>query len=474
MSSLANNYRPLTFSNLIGQDVMVKIITNAITLNKVADTFLLTGPHGTGKTSTARIIAKSLNCTQKKSIEPCMNCFSCTDITKSIHTDVLEMDAASNTSVDNIRTILENAKYLPAQAKFKVYIIDEVHMLSNSAFNALLKTLEEPYDHVKFILATTELNKVPATIISRCQRFNLNRISDEQLADYLLYISKKENVYLSEDAAMIISKSAKGSVRDGISILEQLILYSGRKNISIQDVRNVLSVSDESRIILLLKYISEQNSRELLKSFHNLYINGSDPILVLHEILEMFHNVSRVKTFSNQKYSKDLIDLSKRYSMELLNRLWQALLTGIQNVKIAPNMYSASEIILLRLCYLASLPPPSEMIKRITGKTIGSPQLTEETFLELCKQNGELILHEYLNSKLQIIDINNNSNVIKLELIYPINSLNKLSEKIINLLYSFTNKQWKVEIIDKTIDFPIVNRVMQKFQNAKIVDVKKV
>ncbi|MBQ4875429.1 MAG: DNA polymerase III subunit gamma/tau [Rickettsiaceae bacterium H1] len=472
MNSLANNYRPLIFSDLIGQETLVRIITNSIKSGKIANSFLLTGPYGIGKTSTARIIAKSLNCENKISTEPCMNCSNCRDISKSVHADVLEMDAASNTGVDDIRAILEDAKYMPSQAKCKVYIIDEVHMLSNSAFNALLKVLEEPYDHVKFILATTEFDKVPSTIISRCQRFHLKRINDEKLTQYLQNIADKEGVTIAKNAASLISRSAKGSVRDGISILEQLILYSEDKNISIKDVQNVLGISDKTKITLMLKYIADQDAEKLLMLFHGLYTDGNDPIIILEQILGFFHVLSRIKIIPEQ--DNNLEEIAKKYSIELSNRLWQTLLNGIQNVKISPDIYSASEIILLRLCYLSSLPSPQEIIKKIESNSdeMEKKEVTEKTVLDLCKKNGEFILYQYLNTNLKINKIS--SNVITLELISNVNSLDQLKNKLLSLLNLKTNKEWKIEIIDKIGQYPVVNKIMQEFKNSKIVSIKKV
>ena len=473
MSNLANNYRPLIFSDLIGQDVIVQIITNAIKLGRVANAFLLTGSHGTGKTSIARIIAKSLNCKYKKSYDPCMNCSTCNSITKSSHVDVIEMDAASHTSVDDIRLILENAKYLPSQSKIKIYIIDEVHMISTSAFNALLKTIEEPYPHVKFILATTELHKVPATIISRCQRFALKRINNKVLADHLEKIAKKENIEIDRNAILIIANYAQGSVRDALSIFEQLTIYKYKNNISSQDVQNVLCISDENQIFALLDHIVEKNANKLLTLFSHLYNNGSDPMLILHELLEGIHTLCRIQIFPKTTDNTELLSISKKYSTELLNRLWQTLLNGIQSVKIAPNMYTASDIVLLRLCYLSSLPSPIEIIKRINYDNKKSLTIiTKEQILDLCKEKGELILYEHLKSNLQIHNIS--ASVIKLKLISTISSLNMITKQLESFLYSHMNHRWIVEIIDINEDSPVVSKVMKAFDNARISRIKKI
>ena len=465
MSSLANAYRPLIFKDLIGQEVMVRTISNAIKLNRVANAFLLTGPHGVGKTSAARIIAKSLNCLDKNTPDPCMNCVNCHDITASTHLDILEMDAASNTSVDDIRALLESAKYLPVSATFKVYIIDEVHMLSKSAFNALLKALEEPYHYVKFILATTESYKVPATIISRCQRFHLQRINYQQLASRIEDVANKENNKISNEAAYLIAKSADGSVRDALSILEQAISYSN-DDITVEDVQKILGMSDSKKLIKLVEYIADRQASPLLKLFAELYNLGGDPIIILYDVLELLHGLSKMKVIPYD--NAELLRLSEKFSLELLNRLWQALFNGIQTVKFAPNIYIAAEMILLRICHLSSLPSPGEVI----GNIEPVKKLTAEQILDLCKRNNETVLLNYLTNNLRIMDINDN--IITLNMVTPVNSLNEFKSRFTTCLNTWTKENWSLKIVDKLESHPVVNRVMQEFDGAKITNIKKI
>ncbi len=464
MSNLANTYRPLIFQDLIGQDVMVRTLRNSITLGRLANAFLLTGSYGIGKTTTARIIAKSLNCSDNSSPDPCMKCVHCIDITKSVHIDVLEMDAASHTSVDDIRTILENAQYIPLQSKFKIYIIDEVHMLSKSAFNALLKALEEPYPHVKFILATTELHKVPATIISRCQRFHLQRINNKQLENHIIKIAKQESCKITEESATLIAQVADGSARDAISILEQAISYSDDM-ITIEHVQNILGISNKIKIQEMLMCIADKQPANLLKTFEELYNGGGDPLLILNDILEQFNEISKMHVipFENEK----LKALSQKFSLELLNRLWQALFNGIQTVKLALNIYTASEMILLRLCYLSSLPSPSEAIKELNNQT----ELSANKILDLCRQNHETTLLNYLTNNLQIINISDN--IITLNMIISVNSLSEVKNRLITCLKTWTQKDWGLEIIDKSADNPMISSLMQEFDGAKLTNIKK-
>ncbi|MCH2038142.1 MAG: DNA polymerase III subunit gamma/tau, partial [Rickettsiales bacterium] len=290
---LARKYRPALFADLIGQEALVRTLSNAIRTNRIAHAFLLTGIRGVGKTTTARIIARALNCTDEskvkgETVEPCGRCDNCIAIKNDRHPDVIEMDAASRTGVGDIREIIESVKYLPNTAEYKIYIIDEVHMLSNSAFNALLKTLEEPPKHVKFIFATTEIRKIPVTIISRCQRFDLKRIGFEQLSSHLKNICEKEGAAIEEPALQLITKAAEGSVRDSLSLLDQAISYmDAGQPISESIVRNMLGTNDKTVLFDLFEKTLGNQLPEALKQLSQMYDNGHDPVMILQDLLEI-------------------------------------------------------------------------------------------------------------------------------------------------------------------------------------------
>ncbi|NQU59570.1 MAG: DNA polymerase III subunit gamma/tau, partial [Rhodospirillales bacterium] len=304
---LARKYRPAAFSGLIGQDAMVRTLTNAINSDRLAQAFILTGVRGVGKTSTARIIARALNCSGADgkggpTPEPCGVCDNCRAIAEDRHVDVLEMDAASHTGIDNMREVIDGVRYRPTTARFKIYIIDEVHMLSKSAFNALLKTLEEPPEHVKFVFATTEIRKVPVTVLSRCQRFDLRRIDREMLSEYFSAIAEKEGVKISAAALNLISRAADGSVRDGLSLLDQAISNAGpdgadgsggNAEISESQVRDMLGLADRSQSFMLLEFVMAGDVAPALKLLDQFYQDGADPLAVLEDLLEITHWLTR-------------------------------------------------------------------------------------------------------------------------------------------------------------------------------------
>ncbi|GFZ85423.1 DNA polymerase III subunit gamma/tau [Rickettsiales bacterium] len=369
---LANKYRPRKFADLIGQEILVETIKSAISLDRVANAFLLTGSHGIGKTSSARIIAMAINC-QNYAQEPCGECESCTAIKKSCHPDVLEIDAASHTGVDEIREIIDNACYLPVSARYRVYIIDEVHMLSNSAFNALLKLLEEPPAHIKFIFATTEKKKVPLTVISRCQNFALKRLTAESLSQHLLSILVKENVQAEQNAAKMVASFAGGSVRDALSLLDQVISYSQRSHaITAEEVKEIFGISDKTQLFDIMESLLAGRTEQALSLFKNLYESGDDPVLALQHILELLHLLIRLRLSANYEsveYSENLIKrattLAPLLSLEFLNRAWQVLARGVAEINLTTNYYMAAEILLIRLSCLSSLPSPAEVIKNL-------------------------------------------------------------------------------------------------------------
>ena len=371
---LALRYRPQKFQELIGQDSMVISIQNAIKLKRIPNAYLLTGIRGTGKTTTARIIAKAINC--KVDFASDQKCSEgdfchCESITNSNHIDILEMDAASKTGIDDIREILEASKYHPSTAEYKVFIIDEVHMLSKQAFNALLKTLEEPPPHLKFILATTEVKKIPVTILSRCQRFDLRRIKVEEMKSFLKKICEKEEADVDENSLTLISKSSEGSVRDALSILDQAIItynLMGEK-VTEDKVRTMLGLADDTKIIDLMSYIVEGNIEKSINAVEEIFDIGADPKLVLHSLLDVCYLMTRTKTLG--KISKDLSvsesdaerlnAMVKDLDMTYLTMLWHFLIKGLEDLNLYPNLSIAFQMLLTRLCHLKNMPDPQSV-----------------------------------------------------------------------------------------------------------------
>lgn len=382
---LARKYRPMTFDDLVGQEVLVQTLSNAIARNRLAHAFLLTGIRGIGKTTTARIIAKALNCigTDQQggpTISPCGECSNCVSITEDRHVDVLEMDAASRTGVDDIRSLIETVHYAPASARYKVYIIDEVHMLSKSAFNALLKTLEEPPENVKFIFATTELRKIPVTILSRCQRFDLKRLDTSLLAKHLANICSRENVSADEKALELIAAAAEGSVRDGLSMLDQAIAHAdeseGTLCIATDKVEAMLGLADKARTLSLVNELMHGNLLGALETLQQQYAAGADPLLIMQDVLQQIHLLTTIKANATQeKPSETATELASSLSLTQLTRAWQMVLKGIQEMQMAPNPMMAAEMILIRVSHMAELPPPAVLIKQIQEqKTAPQPQ----------------------------------------------------------------------------------------------------
>lgn len=377
---LARKYRPVNFASLIGQEPMVRTLKNAFHSDRVAHAFILTGVRGVGKTTTARIIARSLNCVgNNKEIasefDPCGNCDFCRTIIEGSCIDVIEMDAASRTGVDDIRELIESVRYKPVSAKYKVYIVDEVHMLSRNAFNALLKTLEEPPSHIKFIFATTEIRKVPVTVLSRCQRFDLRRIETEVLASNFREISNLEGLRITDDAINLIARAADGSVRDGQSLLDQVVslgLEHGNEVVE-EDVREILGLADRKRIFELFEEVMKGKISNALKILADDYRDGTEPNVVVKDLLEIVHWLTKVKVcpelLNNSQISE--IDLSQgrilstELSMATLTRAWQLLLKGLNEVALAPSPISATEMLLIRLAYLSNLPTPADLVKKL-------------------------------------------------------------------------------------------------------------
>lgn len=379
---LARKYRPSTFAGLIGQEALVRTLTNAIDTGRIAHAFVLTGVRGIGKTSTARIIARALNCTGVDgkggpTITPCGQCDNCRAIAEDRHVDVMEMDAASRTGIDDVRELIESVRYRPVSARYKVYIIDEVHMLSRQAFNGLLKTLEEPPEHVKFIFATTEIRKIPVTVLSRCQRFDLRRVDTETLSKHFAGIAVKENAELEDEALALIARAADGSVRDGLSLLDQAISHGAGK-VSAEQVRDMLGLADRALIFDLYDLLMKGDIAAALTLFADQYSSGADPLIVVQDMLDLTHWLTRLKAApdaaSENAPEAERIrggEMATSLRMAVLTRNWQMLLKGLGEIEQAPDSRQAAEMLFIRLAYASELPDPAEALRTLTsGGTI--------------------------------------------------------------------------------------------------------
>ena len=377
---LARKYRPDTFEDLIGQEAMVRTLTNAFAAGRIAHAYMLTGVRGVGKTTTARLIARALNYATDEIDAPHMELkqrgVHCDAIARSAHVDVMEMDAASRTGVGDIREILEGVRYAPVSGRYKVYIIDEVHMLSTSAFNALLKTLEEPPSHAKFIFATTEIRKVPVTVLSRCQRFDLKRIDREVLTDHLERICGLESASVARDGLSLIARAAEGSVRDALSLLDQAIVQGGDQDapVGAEDVRNMLGLADRARVLDLLEHALSGRTSDALAELASLYDAGGDPVVITRDLLDYVHSLSRVKAVGKSadlgeaaETIERLANLSERMTLGQLTRYWRILLTALDDIRQAPDALSAAEMTLLRLISAAMLPPPEDAARLLAS-----------------------------------------------------------------------------------------------------------
>ncbi|MDO9524229.1 MAG: DNA polymerase III subunit gamma/tau [Gemmobacter sp.] len=374
---LARKYRPETFADLVGQEAMVRTLKNAFAADRIAHAFVMTGIRGTGKTTTARIIAKGLNCigpdgTGGATTDPCGVCDPCRAIAEGRHVDVMEMDAASRTGVGDIREIIESVHYRAASARYKIYIIDEVHMLSTSAFNALLKTLEEPPPHVKFIFATTEIRKVPVTVLSRCQRFDLRRIEPEVMIALLRKIAAGEKAQINDAALALITRAAEGSARDATSLLDQAISH-GVGETTAEQVRAMLGLADRGRVLDLFDLVMKGDAASALAELSAQYADGADPMAVLRDLAEITHWISVIKitpeaaddpTVPPDERARGL-DMASRLPMRVLSRMWQMLLKALEEVSLAPNAMMAAEMAVIRLTHVSDLPDPETLIRQL-------------------------------------------------------------------------------------------------------------
>jgi DNA polymerase III subunit gamma/tau len=378
---LARKYRPSDFAGLIGQEALVRTLTNAIAQGRLAHAFMLTGVRGVGKTTTARILARSFNCIGPDgkggpTASPCGVCEHCRAIAEDRHVDVIEMDAASRTGVGDIRELIEGVRYRPTSARFKIYIIDEVHMLSSSAFNALLKTLEEPPEHVKFIFATTEIRKVPVTVLSRCQRFDLRRIEADRLAQHLGAIAAAEGAKLAPNALALIARAADGSARDGLSLLDQAITLVDRREtaaeVTEEQVRAMLGIADRTQLFELYEAAMAGRATEALDQVRRMYEAGADPIVVLQDLLDLTHWLTRCKLTPAVLLQPAVPEadrkrggaLAQQLGLPILARAWQMLLKGLAEAQYAPQPLAAAEMALIRLMHVADLPTPADLVRR--------------------------------------------------------------------------------------------------------------
>ena len=377
---LARKYRPASFADLIGQDALIRTLTNALTSGRLAHAFMLTGVRGVGKTTTARILARALNCvgpdgTGGPTAEPCGQCEHCLAIAEDRHVDVIEMDAASRTGIDDIRELIEGVRYRPVTARTKVYIIDEVHMLSRQAFNGLLKTLEEPPQHVVFIFATTEIRKVPVTVLSRCQRFDLRRVAQDRLAAHFAALAEREGVRAAPAALAMIARAADGSVRDGLSLLDQAIALTGGE-VGEEQVKAMLGLADRARIFDLFEAVMAGDIAPALELLGDLYAAGADPLVVLQDLLELTHFLTRLRLVPQVAEDPGVPEtervrgraLADKLGVAVLARTWQMLLKGLGETRTAPSPLQAAEMVLIRLAHASELPTPGELIRSLRGE----------------------------------------------------------------------------------------------------------
>jgi DNA polymerase III subunit gamma/tau len=517
---LARKYRPATFADLIGQETLVRTLSNAIASGRIAHAFLLTGIRGVGKTTTARIIARALNCLGEDgnggpTISPCGTCANCRMIAEDRHVDVLEMDAASHTGVDDIRQLIDTVRYLPSSARYKIYIIDEVHMLSGNAFNALLKTLEEPPPHVKFVFATTESRKIPVTILSRCQRFDLKRVERDTLARHLGAVAAKENIAIEGEALALIAQAAEGSVRDALSLLDQAIANAGTEMIAAAGIRRMIGGADNAASFELLKTVLSGDVAGALSKVQAQYAAGVDPLLMVQDALETAHLVTRVKvapaalddvTLSQQdrEAAKSLADT---VTMPVLTRLWQMLLKGISEVRLAPQPVAALEMLLVRIAYAAQLPTPAEILKS-DGTPAAAKTETPKPKLELVNaapapkahvadfaeavamfdRHREPLLYMHLKRDVRLVAFEQGRITVKPTMTLP----RDFTARVGNALSEWMGTPWKILLsdaegapslheqetankqqkIDEAAAHPLVSSALEQFPGAKVVGVK--
>jgi len=510
---LARKYRPATFADLIGQESMVRTLTNAIASNRIAHAFLLTGIRGVGKTTTARIIARALNCAEGPTITPCGVCENCRMIAEDRHVDVIEMDAASHTGVDDIRSLIDTVRYLPASARYKIYIIDEVHMLSGNAFNALLKTLEEPPPHVKFIFATTESRKIPVTVLSRCQRFDLKRVPLEMLVSHLARISEQEKIAIEQDALKLIALVAEGSVRDALSLLDQAGAHGEKgETVTAAAIRSMIGSGDNTATFRLLEALLKGDVAATLAQANERYTAGADPLWMVQDALEATHLITRAKVSPEVLADVTLAPhdresakmFSEKVPMPVVARLWQMLMKGLSEVRYAPQAMAALEMLLVRIAYAAQLPTPAEVIRSSPDTTkpsvkpnlelvAAAPQAKAEAknfaeAVQLFSTNREALLYSRLKQEARLVSFAPG----KIEIHMTSKQPREFTIKIADCLTRWTGQPWQIALSDaqgeptlaeqetsatkqraiEAASHPLVASVLEQFPGAKIVGVK--
>ena len=467
---LARRTRPTKFSELIGQESLVKTIKNALLDDRMAHAFIFTGTRGVGKTTTARLIALSLNCVGKDgkgaiTSEPCGLCEQCVSIQEDRHVDVMEVDAATRTGVDDVRQLMDGMSYKPVMGRYKVYIIDEVHMLSKSAFNALLKTLEEPPAHVKFIFATTEIRKVPLTILSRCQRFDLKRVSVEALVSHFSSVLTKENVKFERDAVERVAVLANGSVRDGLSILEQIITQLKDKSLTLPFVEEALGLLDHREVEMLFQHMLKGEVKGALECLSNLYTVNADPTQILEDLLSVTHKAiqSYVSNQAKAEESTELGDLS----LDALMLVWSVLVKGVEEIKVTPLVLETLEVILIRAMYIQGFrsgkSDPTEMpVKKIEGFKSHYKVESFKDIISLMQKKKEPIIADYLINDVGLISFKPGA----LELCEVNKEQKDLRAQLPLLLRKFTDQEWEV-IFSTATSAPTLKEQQNEIEAAR-------
>lgn len=520
---LARKYRPQNFEDLLGQDALVQTLTNAIKSNRLHHAYILTGIRGVGKTTTARLIAKALNCIGPDgkggpTTHPCGICENCKSIAGGYNIDVLELDAASRTGVDDIRDILEGVRYKPTNCRYKVYIIDEVHMLSKSAFNALLKTLEEPPAHVKFIFATTEIRKVPVTVLSRCQRFDLQRLQIDDLMKLFNKIVEQENLKADEEALHMIAAAADGSARDGLSLLDQAISLGGGK-VRADIVKEMLGMADRGQAFEIFDMLLSGNMNELIVKLQEVYKNGANPTAIISDLINITHQLTKVLLLPAFIKDEKLSETDRKYLQEfaaktnvaLLARMWQMLIKGLGEIQYAPVPIDALEMVLVRIAYSAHLPTPAELLESVKKKselgggkesnfenpktdvvaarTVSYAKETKKfdkinDFVAYLEENRQARVAHVLKNDIEVVEFENGVMKFKAD--------DRIAQDFMvalgNLLEQSTGKKWELDIVPGEVvysianienakkeadqknvsDNPLVKAILQEFRGAKI------